>query len=418
MSKAKTKRFTDLWIKDRLPYAGKGKQDLYWDTSQKGLALLVGSHTKTFRSRFQLNGRWITRTLKRFDDVKPKDGGEDPILAWARDQVRKDRADALKGIDPREGEQAQQQKTEDLTFGAVVDLFIELYAKPRHRTWDQTERVLKNYCAPWLKKKIADITVRDAYKLLDGFVRDGNQAKAAVTKKWLKTFWKWSWKRDYVPVPIMEKVDVETEKRVRDRVFTDQEIKATWDAANKLAPDEAAYIKLLILLAPRKTSLAYLSRSQLDDAGDPTLWTVPLEHTKSKKTLKDEDRTYLIPLPPLARRIIKPVLKTGRLFPSLPTFQNKADRPWFNSGRLTKRLIKGGAPKDFQYHAWRHTIATFLKNAGHSKWERGLVLNHAESGVTADYSHGYPLELKLKLLTTWADHVEGLVQPMGAVLLR
>jgi hypothetical protein len=46
------------------------------------------------------------------------------------------------------------------------------------------------------------------------------------------------------------------------------------------------------------------------------------------------------------------------------------------------------------------------------------VLNHAESGVTADYSHGYPLELKLKLLTTWTEHIEGLVQPQGAALLR
>jgi hypothetical protein len=73
--------------------------------------------------------------------------------------------------------------------------------------------------------------------------------------------------------------------------------------------------------------------------------------------------------------------------------------------------VELGAPADVQYHAWRHTIATFLKNAGYSKWERGLVLNHAESGVTADYSHGYPVKLKLELLTKWADHVEELVQP-------
>ena len=74
--------------------------------------------------------------------------------------------------------------------------------------------------------------------------------------------------------------------------------------------------------------------------------------------------------------------------------------------------------RELWFHAWRDTIATFLQNAGHSKWERGLVLNHAESGVTADYSHGYPLKLKLELLTKWADHVEGLVQPQGVALLR
>jgi hypothetical protein len=58
-------------------------------------------------------------------------------------------------------------------------------------------------------------------------------------------------------------------------------------------------------------------------------------------------------------------------------------------------------------------------NAGHSEWEVGLVLNHAGSGsVTAGYSHGYPLELKRQLLSKWADHVERLVQPQGAALLR
>jgi hypothetical protein len=46
------------------------------------------------------------------------------------------------------------------------------------------------------------------------------------------------------------------------------------------------------------------------------------------------------------------------------------------------------------------------------------VLNHSEAGVTAGYSHGYPLELKRQLLQKWADHVEALVQPGGAKVLR
>jgi hypothetical protein len=46
------------------------------------------------------------------------------------------------------------------------------------------------------------------------------------------------------------------------------------------------------------------------------------------------------------------------------------------------------------------------------------VLNHSGSGVTAGYSHGYPLKLKLELLGEWSDHVERQVHPQGAVLLR
>jgi integrase len=86
---------------------------------------------------------------------------------------------------------------------------------------------------------------------------------------------------------------------------------------------------------------------------------------------------------------------------------------------LIRKLAKLGAPADFTYHAMRHTVATWLENNGHSEFERGLVLNHSGSGVTAGYSHGYALDLKLALLTKWADHVERLVAPgEGVTRLR
>src|SRR5215213_4068012 len=58
------------------------------------------------------------------------------------------------------------------------------------------------------------------------------------------------------------------------------------------------------------------------------------------------------------------------------------------------------------------------KNEGHSEFERGLVLNHSGSGVTAGYSHGYGMDLKLALLSKWANHIEALVQPEQRALLR
>ena len=80
------------------------------------------------------------------------------------------------------------------------------------------------------------------------------------------------------------------------------------------------------------------------------------------------------------------------------------------SGPLTAHVVAAGAPAHFGYHAVRHTIATFLENEGNSVWERGLVLNHSDGGVTAGYSHGFAHDLKLMLLTKWSDHIERLVQ--------
>jgi hypothetical protein len=82
----------------------------------------------------------------------------------------------------------------------------------------------------------------------------------------------------------------------------------------------------------------------------------------------------------------------------------------FADGVLRQELVKHGAPVDFYAHAMRHTVATWLQSKGHSEWEIGLVLNHAGSGVTAGYSHSYPLDRKRELLGKWSDHVERLVR--------
>jgi hypothetical protein len=77
---------------------------------------------------------------------------------------------------------------------------------------------------------------------------------------------------------------------------------------------------MLVLLAPRKTALAGMRRSDLDDIDNPTLWTTPFELTKSKKSASKK-RVYLTPLPALAQRIVKGLPKGV----SVPTHSDQ----WF-----------------------------------------------------------------------------------------
>ena len=409
-AKASRKTFTPLFLRRLNP--PKQGQRLYWDSGTKGqlgLSLLVSAGgTKTFRSTFYLDGKRIDRKLGRVGELD---------LTEARRLTQEDRGKAAEGIDPRKP--VRDRNT--ILYEDVVEQFIERYAKARQRTWDQTQRVLKN-CEPLLGMPIDKISKQDVRAMLEGFIDKGHPYKAAVSHAWLKKLWRWAAQQDLVTNPIMEAVSIEIEKRERDRVYSDAEIKATWDAANKLDPVEGAYIKLLMLLAPRRTALACLRRSHLDDADNPTLWTTPWELTKSRKRVVKRKRVYLTPLPPLAQRILKGLSKhdtdPDRVFPGLPVRLSEAGQPVFNGTQLKQRLVAHGAPADFGFHAWRHTIATFLENAGHSEWERGLVLNHAGSGVTSDYSHGHALDLKRGLLDKWAKHVERLVQPEGAAVLR
>jgi integrase len=185
----------------------------------------------------------------------------------------------------------------------------------------------------------------------------------------------------------------------RERFYSDDELKAIWKAAEKIGGTEEVYVKLILLLALRREELAQAMWSEFDNANAPTQFVVPFERTKGKVTRKRKT-TYVVPLPALAQRILRKLVRDGEnLFPRI------------DQQRLKAKLVEEGAPKDFKLHVARHTIATWMENEGKSEYERGLVLNHAASGVTAGYSHGTASKLKLELLSQWSGHVERLVQP-------
>ncbi|MDX1485033.1 MAG: integrase family protein [Alphaproteobacteria bacterium] len=298
------------------------------------------------------------------------------------------------------------------TYLTVRDDFIEKYAKPKQRTWKETERILKS--VGWDKRVFAEITKSDAYDLLDGFIAEGKTAKARVTLAWLKTLWRWAWKRDYVATPLMDAVEIELERKVRTRIYDDEEIKALWEAQEGLATQERAFIKLLTLLGVRKNELAKMRREEIDNPDKPTLWTVPHGRTKSKKSTARE-RVYLVPLPPLAQRILKPLLKGEDDL----VFPGRHDGKAFDPGTPFMRKIRvASGIEDWYPHAHRDTVSTWMQNQGATEYERGLILNHAGSGsVTGDYSHGYPLDLKRKWFKRWADHVGKVVASEDVELL-
>ena len=112
-------KFTDATLRQlTAPASG---QRVVWDEKQTGLSVLASSGgTKTFRATFCLNGRYYTDKIGRV--------GELP-LGEARKRTANYRQLAADGTDPR------KPKPSPLTYRDVVDRFVELYAKPRQRTW-------------------------------------------------------------------------------------------------------------------------------------------------------------------------------------------------------------------------------------------------------------------------------------------
>jgi integrase len=418
-AKANKQTFSEAYLRD-IDMPEPSKQVVIWDEKQIGLSVLLSgtTKTKTYRATYTISHKNEHLEAGKVKTVKIGRVGE-MTLDNARKMVVTYRGIANEGNNP------VKDKPRPTTFSEVVAEYVEDYCKPNMRTWDQAERILTSNCAEFANKKIQVLTKPEFKRLCDRFAREGMPYKATVTHMALKRFLKWAEDRGYITANVLIGSTVEYEQRTRDRVYNDDEIKAIWRACDQLDKVEGSYIKLLLLLAPRKTALACTRRSHLDNPDDPKVWTTPFELTKSKKRLRDprKRRVYVTPLPALAQRIIKGLPKGEGadpfLFPGLKIVESKAGQPIFNTSHLIDRLHKHGAPRDFFPHAVRHTVATWLETQGCSEWERGLVLNHAGSGVTAGYSHGHATKLKLELLEKWAQHVEALVSPAaGVTVLR
>ena len=400
------RNLTDIFCETAKPK--KGKRLHFFDSQVPGLCLRINP---TGKKTFTIVVRGPDP--ERPGNIKQKwaEVGQYGVvtLTEAREQAREGIKRIKNGLEPF----PKAVPTEaPRMFETVREDFIEKYAQPRQRTWKETERVLKS--VGWDDRLFAEITKSDAYDLLDGFIADGHGAKARVTLAWLKTLWRWAWKRDYIETPLMDAVEIAIERKVRERVFSDDEIKALWGASDGLANQERAFIKLLTLLGVRKNELAKMRRGELDSPDKPTLWTIPPERTKTKKS-STKKRVYLVPLPPLAQRILKPLLKSDGdlLFPG--HHEGKAFDP--GTG-FTRKVRAASGIADWYPHGLRDSVATWMQNEGASEYERGLILNHAGSGsVTGDYSHGFPVDLKRKWLRRWADHVAKVVATEGVELL-
>ena len=393
------RNLTERFVQTLKPKPGKKKITVF-DAKTTGLAVIVEGDARTYKV--------MTRDpagKQRWAEVK--DGNASvSSLALARKLAPEGIARLKNGL---EAFPKLEPTDAPKTYAQVVEQFIEQYAKPRQRTWLETARVLR--AVPWGKRPITSITLRDAYAYLDPIAAAGQGSKARVANAWLRKLWRWAAKREIVEAPIMDLVEIEVERRVRTRIFDDAEISQLWKARELLSPQEQAYLKLLILLGVRKNELAKMRRSELDDPDDPTLWTIPFERTKARKTTR-KPRAYVVPLPPLARRVLKPLLKDELIFPG--RHRGKAFDP---GSPFTGKVREASGITDWYPHAHRDTLATWAQNEGASEFERALILNHAGTGsVTAGYSHGYPEQLKRQWLERWADHVAKKVSP-GAELL-
>jgi integrase len=326
-------------------------------------------------------------------------------IADARMKLAEARKLLDRGIDPGEREvQQNRAEREAETVAELAEAYLDKWARPRKRSADEDERILRKDVLPaWGRRKAKDIARRDVIAILDRIVERGSPIAANRTLAVIRRMFGWALSRDLVPASPCAAVKAPAKESRRDRVLTTEEIARLWralgDPATLISLPIRLALKLQLVTAQRKGEVINAEWAELDLTEG--IWTIPGEKAKN-------GMPHRVPLSPLARVVLDaiPEPHSAWLFPS-----PRGDGP-VRGQSVDHAVHRNHAALDIgdaTPHDLRRTAASHMTSTGISRLVVSKVLNHAEPGVTAVYDrHSYDFE-KRAALDSWSRRLEEII---------
>jgi integrase len=362
-------------------------------------------------------------------DANPVIGGH-LTLAAARRLAALLRDQIAAGRDPAAIHKAKQQAIQLSaadTFASAARDFIEQYAKKKTKGWREQAKMLglaedeksdlvlidKGLAARWRDKPVAEIDADAVFRLIEevrhrgvpGLARrneDASEPRARLMHAALSKLFGWLVEKRRIKTNPVTGLKRPAQSEARDRVLTNREIIAFWQAATDLGSSPFnPMLKLLLLTGCRLREAAQMEIRELSDDG--STWTIPGRRTKNK-------RAHVVALAPLAREIIAGV---ERLPECQFVFTTNQKTPVSGFSKIKKRL--DAAMTDvpaWRLHDLRRTCATGMAEIGIAPHIVEVCLNHVSGfrgGIAGVYNRALHMEERREALELWANHVTGLV---------
>jgi len=310
------------------------------------------------------------------------------------------------------------------TVAELAESYLVLHVHARRlRTAAKIERrIRKNVISVIGNVRIADLHRRDIARATDAPLRRGSPSEANHVYADLRALFGWAVERgdlDHSPVTMKKPADV----GVRDRVLTDDEIRALWNGLPDWLVGSrtcaritcARILKLCLLTAARLGEVCGMRRTELDL--ERRFWILPPERTKNATE-------HAIPLSALAITIIAEALAETDADSKL-VFSGRdgdaispvlASNMVLLSKKPSKANLAGSCPVlNWSAHDLRRTALTGMAKLGIAPIVLAHVANHQSTirgGVTFGVyvRHNYARE-KREALELWAERLAALVGP-------
>jgi integrase len=416
-----TKKLTDLFV-ERAPVPARGRTE-YFDAGFPVLSLRVTDNgRKSWSLFYRFHGRLRRFTIGRYPAIKPAQARREAITALER--VRQ-------GVDPADEkrERRDNRLPETETFESLTQDYLERHVRKNCAlaTYEEAKRDLECNVLPlWRGRPLASISRRDALHLIDDLVERGVEIQANRTLARLRALFNWAIEKDRISASPVEHMKPPTKERARDRALTDDEIRWFWQACDEIGWPFGPLFKLLLLTAQRRDEVGGMKWTEIDL--EKRTWTLPRHRVKSNRGhevhLSDTAIAMLSSLPQIPivgyeRDLVFTV--TG--VTAVSGFGNAKRR--LDAVMLTakRREIgpKGESIPHWTLHDLRRTAATGMAQLNFAPHVVDKVLNHVSGtirGVAAVYNRFEYLEERRAAIEAWGRHVESLVSPAPANVLR
>lgn len=353
--------------------------------------------TKTFILRKRVGARVVNVTLGRYG---PRFG-----LAEARKKARGLLSDLEAGKAP-----VASTRRSQATSGTIRAMMPDYLASKAHlRTHREIERIMNYYILPALGDRFADSVTRgEVTEMVDGIAKSAATMARAVHAQ-LSAFYSWAMPRlDRLQANPCRDAGRPAKAKARDRVLSDDELRALWIVATAEAQPWGPALKLLMLTGARRDEVFSAKRSEFDLAARE--WVIPAERAKN-------GQPHIIPLSIDALAVLETIpviVGSDRLFAARTNLENGPSG--FSKAQARFRAsvdrLLGRETENWTLHDIRRTVATGLQRIGVRFEVTEAVLNHvsgAKGGIAGVYQrHDWKAEKRVAL-DAWARELERIV---------
>lgn len=394
-------KLTDMqirnWIKAGERFEGRSiGEGLY-------LRFRANDRIPTWRFRYRFDGKARVMSLGSYGDVS---------LANAREEVKKLAARVSLGYDvagekqQRKGEASAKIEAEKNAY-TVAQLADEYFERMIAGRWKHPNivraRIEKDIKPAIGNLKVEDVKPRHIDDILKTVIKRGAPSISNDVLRWLKRIFNYAVKRhaiEYNPAAAFDPGDAGGKEKSRDRWLSSVELVrlfASMREANGFSVENGLSIKLLLLLAVRKSELIAARWSEFDL--DKGVWYLPAERTKTGSAID-------IPLPGIATEWLRELerLACGSKWVLPARKMQERMLPHISESTLSVALAKIKHGLDpFTIHDLRRTARTHLEALGVAPHIAERCLNHKIKGVEGIYNRHDYFEERKAALNTWAS---------------